>query len=126
MFRSCLSEKHVYHGCQSTDEQPEASEGESSRIGNSRLNLNSHKCQIDVSNVTKCILKRTLIIYGKTPNKTIMISSQRNSKSTKLVDKRKRPRHVQHIGQCDARSSNNKWQAEIPARRLCGWVTEGW
>ena len=118
MFRSCLSEKRVYRGCQSTDEQPEASEGESLQTGNSRLNLNSHKCQIIVSNVTKCILKRTLII-----------SSQRNSKSTKLVDKRKQIewlRHVQHIGQCDARSSNNKWQARIPARRLCGWVTEGW
>ena len=53
MFRSCLSEKHVYRGCQSTDERPEASEGESSRTGNSRLNLNSYKCQIVVSNVTK-------------------------------------------------------------------------
>ena len=32
MFRSslasCLSEKHVYRGCQSTDGEPEASEGE--------------------------------------------------------------------------------------------------
>ena len=31
MFRSslasCLSEKHVYCGCQSTDDEPEASEG---------------------------------------------------------------------------------------------------
>ena len=62
MFRRCVSEKHVYRGCQSTDEQPEASEGESSRTGNSRLNLNSHKCQIVVSNVTKCILKRAIII----------------------------------------------------------------
>ena len=34
VFRSCLSEKHVYRGCQSTDE-PEVSEGESSRTGNS-------------------------------------------------------------------------------------------
>ena len=62
VFRSCLSDKHVYRGCQSTDEQPEASEGEFSRTGNLRLNLNSHKCQIVVSNVTKCILKRTLIM----------------------------------------------------------------
>ena len=23
-------------------------------------------------------------------------------------------------------ATNNKWKAEIPARRLCGWVTEGW
>ena len=56
-----------------------------------------------------------------------LLSSQLNSKYTKLVDKRKQikwQRHVQHIGQCDARSSNNKWQAEIPARRLCGWVTD--
>ena len=34
MFRSslasCLSEKHVYRGCQSTDDEPEASEGEAS------------------------------------------------------------------------------------------------
>ena len=38
-----------------------------------------------------------------------------------------------HIGQCYhsinrlwcyARSSNNKWQAKIPARRHCGWVTD--
>ena len=52
------------------------------------------------------------------------------------VDRRKQlkwRRHVHHIGQCDARSSNNKCQAEIPARRHCGWVTdrsilrpEGW
>ena len=27
-------------------------------------------------------------------------------------------------GQCDARSSNNKCQAAIPARRHCGWVTD--
>ena len=75
MFRSCLSEKHVYRGNvvanQSTDE-PETSEGESSRTGNSRLNLNSHKCQIVVSNVTKYLIKRTLIIYSKTPDKTII------------------------------------------------------
>ena len=51
MFYSCLSEKHVYRGCQSTNER-EASEGESSRTGNSRLNPNSHKRQIVVSNVT--------------------------------------------------------------------------
>ena len=44
--------------CQSTNE-PEASEGESARTGNSRLN---HKRQIVVSNVTKYLLKRTLII----------------------------------------------------------------
>ena len=47
MFRSslasCLSEKHVYRGCQSTDDEPEASEGEASQTGHSRLNLNSHK-----------------------------------------------------------------------------------
>ena len=54
VFHSCLSEKHVYRGCQSTDE-PEGSEGESSRTGNSRLNINSHKCQIVVSNVTQSI-----------------------------------------------------------------------
>ena len=61
MFRSGLSAKHVYRGCQSTDE-PEASEGEASRIGNSRLNLNSHKRQIVVSNVTKYLLLCKLII----------------------------------------------------------------
>ena len=55
MFCSCLSEKHVYRGCQSTNE-PEASEGESLRAGNSRLNPNSHKRQIVVSNVTKYVL----------------------------------------------------------------------
>ena len=43
MFCSCLSEKHVYRGCQSTNE-PEASEGESSRTGNSRLNQ-AAKCK---------------------------------------------------------------------------------
>ena len=48
-------------GCQSTDE-PEASEGESSRTGHSRLNLNSHKRQIVVSNVTKYFPKHKLII----------------------------------------------------------------
>ena len=32
MFYCCLSEKHVYRGCQSTNE-PETSEGESSRTG---------------------------------------------------------------------------------------------
>ena len=48
-------------GCQSTNE-PEASEGKSSRIGHSRVNLNSHKFQIVVSNVTKYLLKRPLII----------------------------------------------------------------
>ena len=62
MFYSCLSEKHVYRGCQSTKNEPEASEGESSRTGNSRLNTNSHKSQIVVSNVTKYLLKRKLII----------------------------------------------------------------
>ena len=61
MFYSCLSEKHVYRGCQSTNE-PEASEWESSRTGNSRLNPNSHKRQIVVSNVTEYLLKRKLII----------------------------------------------------------------
>ena len=49
MFRSslasCLSEKHVYRGCQSTDDEPEASEGEASQTGHSRLNLNSHNRQ---------------------------------------------------------------------------------
>ena len=48
-------------GCQSTNE-PETSEGESSRTGKSRLNPNSHKRQIVVSNVTKYSLKRKLII----------------------------------------------------------------
>ena len=38
------------------------SEGESSRTGNPRLNPNSHKRQIVVSNVTKYLLKRKLII----------------------------------------------------------------
>ena len=57
----CLSEKHVHRGCQSTNE-PETSEGESSRTGKSRLNPNSHKRQIVVSNVTKYLLKRKLII----------------------------------------------------------------
>ena len=65
MFRSslasCLSEKHVYRGCQSTDDEPEASEGEASRTGHSRLNLNSHKLQT----VTQYLLKRKLIIQGK-------------------------------------------------------------
>ena len=61
MFYSCLSEKHVYRGCQSTHEQ-EASEGESSRTGNSRLNPNSHKRQFVVSNVKKYLLKHKLII----------------------------------------------------------------
>ena len=61
MFYSCLSEKHVYRGCQSTNE-PETSEGESSQTGNLRLNPNSHKHQIVVSNVTKYLLKRKLII----------------------------------------------------------------
>ena len=41
MFRSslasCLSEKHVYRGCQLTDDEPDASEGEASRTGHSRL-----------------------------------------------------------------------------------------
>ena len=67
MFYSCFSEKHVYRGCQSTNE-PEASEGESSRTGNSRLNPNSHKRQIVVSNVTKYLLKchsRVLIIRAR-------------------------------------------------------------
>ena len=58
MFYSCLNEKHVYRGCQSTNE-PEASEGESARTGNLQLN---HKRQIVVSNVTKYLLKRKLII----------------------------------------------------------------
>ena len=61
MFYSGLSEKHVYRGCQSTNER-EASEGESSRTGNSRLNPNSHKRQIVVSNVTKYLVKRRLIL----------------------------------------------------------------
>ena len=56
MFRSCLSEKHVYRGCQSTDE-PEGSEEEASQTGNSRLNLNSHKRQIVVSNVTQYFIQ---------------------------------------------------------------------
>ena len=60
MFYRCLSEKHVYHGCQSTNEL-EASEGESSRTGNSRLNPNTNKRQIVVSNVIKYLLKRKLI-----------------------------------------------------------------
>ena len=76
MFRSslasCLSEKHVYHGCQSTDGEPEASEGEGSRTGHSRQTLNSYKRQTVVSNVTQYLLKRKLIIQGKTPNKTII------------------------------------------------------
>ena len=76
MFRSspasCLSEKHIYRGCQSTDGEPETSEGEASRTGHSRLNLNSHKRQTVVSNVTQYLLKRKLIIQGKTPNKTII------------------------------------------------------
>ena len=55
------SDTFVYRGCQSTDE-PEASEGLASRTGHSRLNLNSHKYQIVVSNVTKYLLTRTLII----------------------------------------------------------------
>ena len=54
MFRSslasCLSEKHVYRGCQSTDDE---SEGEASQTGHSRLNLNSHKRQTVVSNVSQ-------------------------------------------------------------------------
>ena len=62
MFYSCLSEKHVYRGCQSTKNELEASEGESSRTGNSRLNPNSYKRQIVISNVTKYLLKRKLII----------------------------------------------------------------
>ena len=61
MFCSCLSEKHVYRRCQSTNE-PEAAEGESSRTGNSRLNPNSHKRPIVVSNVTRYLLKRKLNI----------------------------------------------------------------
>ena len=61
MFYSCLSEKHVYRGCQSTNER-EASKGESSRTGNLRLNPNSHKRQIVVSNVTKYLVKRRLIL----------------------------------------------------------------
>ena len=56
-----FSEKHVYRGCQSTNE-PEASEGESSRTGNSRLNPNSNKRQIVVSNETKYLLRRKLIM----------------------------------------------------------------
>ena len=76
MFRSslasCLSEKHVYRGCQSTDDEPEASEGEAVRTGHSRLNLNFDKRQTVVSNVTQYLLKRKLIIQGKTPNKTII------------------------------------------------------
>ena len=76
MFRSslasCLSEKRVYRGCQSTDDELEASEGEASRTGYSRLNLNSHKRQTVVSNVTQYLLKRNLIIQGKTLNKTII------------------------------------------------------
>ena len=50
----------------------DTSEGESSRTGKSRLNPNSHKRQIVVSNVTKYLLKRKLIIQGKIPNKTII------------------------------------------------------
>ena len=65
MFRSslasCLSEKHVYRGCQSTDDEPEASEVEASRTGHSRRNLNSHKRQIVISSVTQYLLKRKLI-----------------------------------------------------------------
>ena len=76
MFRSslasCLSEKNVYRGCQSTDDEPEVSEGEASQTGHSRLNLNSHKRQTVVSNVSQYLLKRKLIIQGKTPNKTII------------------------------------------------------
>ena len=41
---------------------PEASEGLASRTGHSRLNLNSHKYQIVVPNVTKYLLTRTLIV----------------------------------------------------------------
>ena len=71
MFRSslasCLSEKHVYR-----DDEPEASEGEASQTGHSRLNLNSHKRQTVVSNVSQYLLKRKLIIQGKTPNKAII------------------------------------------------------
>ena len=55
------SEKFVYRGCQSTA-KPEATEGVASRTGHSRLNLNSHKYQIVVSNVTEYLLTRTLII----------------------------------------------------------------
>ena len=66
MFRSslasCLSEKH----------EPEASEGEASPTGHSRLNLNSHKRLTVVSNVSQYLLKRKLIIQGKTSNKTII------------------------------------------------------
>ena len=40
MFYCCLSEKHAYRGCQSTNE-PETSEGESSRTGKSRLMVHS-------------------------------------------------------------------------------------
>ena len=76
MFRSslasCLSEKHVYRGCQSTDDEPEASEGEASQTGHSQLNLNSPKRQTVVSNVSQYLLKRKLIIQGKTPNNTII------------------------------------------------------
>ena len=76
MFYCCLSEKHVYRGCQSTNE-PETSEGESSRTGKSRLNPNSHKRQIVVSNVTKYLLKRKLII-SKAKHQIRRLSSQRN------------------------------------------------
>ena len=69
MFRrspaSCLSEKHVYRGCQSTDDEPEASEGEA-----------SHKRQTVVSNVTQYLLKRKLIVQGETPNKTLYIVNE--------------------------------------------------
>ncbi len=65
MFRSslasCLSEKHVYRGCQSTDDESEASEGEASRTGHSRLNLITRKRQIVVSSVTQYLLNRKLI-----------------------------------------------------------------
>ena len=57
MFYS-LSVKHVYHGCQSTNE-PEESKGESARTGNSRLN---DKRQIVVSNVTKYLRQAPLLL----------------------------------------------------------------
>ena len=76
MFYSCLIEKHVYRGYQSTNE-PEASEGEFSRTGNSRLNHNSHKRQIVVSNVTKYLLKRKLILC-KSKHQIRRLSSHQN------------------------------------------------
>ena len=119
VFRSCLSEKHVYRGCQSTDE-PEASEGESSRIGNSRVNLNSHKFQICRFKCNKVFTQASINYIRQTSNKKR--NSQRNSKLTKFVDMA--PPRAPYIGQCYARSSNNKYQAVIPARRPCCWVTD--